>query len=460
MARWHSCNVLQTGNVEGRLWRFDIKSKEFKLHRELPVVPSQILPANLVAKDWRSLFQPSLNVAWLPPEHVFLRVIQLPKSTLDETISMVELQLEKLSPVPVGQIVWTIQVLSRADGEMQTVIAVIAARNAVEGFLGQLEGQGYLADRLELPLLEQLQATPIQGDGAWIYPGAQGGKGSALVAWWCDGVLQNISLVTLSADAAVAAAELRDQLAQMAWAGELEGWVFAAPKWHLVADASTAEEWGLILREAVEQSVEVVPPLNPQELAELTAKRAASTEIKVNLLPPEFTTRYRQQFQDRLWMRGLTAVIGLYLAGLAVYFLAVGVLSYRTHGVENQVRSLALNYTNTIQLKARYAVLKERQELKYAALDCWKAVAETMPESITLDSLGFSDGKKLMLSGTAPAGDTPQVLNFNDAIRKYQVEGQPLFDAAKSEPPSTRVNPGNTTVSWNFSLELKHSEKP
>ncbi len=459
MARWHSCNVLQTGGVEGRLWQFDTHGSEFKLHRELPVVPSQILPANLVAKDWRTLFQPGLNIAWLPPEHVFLRVIQLPKSSLDETLSMVELQLEKLSPTPVTQIVWTIQVLPRADGEMQTVIVVIAVRNAVEEFLGQLEGQGYLADRLELPLVEQLRATPIKGDGAWIYPEVQGGKNTALVAWWCDGVLQNLSLVTLSADAAVAAAELRDQLAQMAWAGELEGWVFASPSWHLVADTSTAAEWELILREAIEQSVDVVAPLNPQELAALTAKRAASAESKVNLLPSEFTTRYRQQFQDRLWMRGLMAVMGLYLAGLMVYFLAVGVLSYRTGRVEKEVKSLSLSYTNAIQLKARYAVLKERQELKYAALDCWKAIAESLPDSVTLDSMSLSDGQKLMLSGTAPAGAADQVLNFNEAIRKIVVNGQPLFDAAKSQPPSTRVSPGNV-VSWNFSLELKRSEEP
>ena len=41
---------------------------------------------------------------------------------------------------------------------LQTVVVVIAARNVVEEFLGELEGQGYLADRLELPLLDQLQA--------------------------------------------------------------------------------------------------------------------------------------------------------------------------------------------------------------------------------------------------------------------------------------------------------------
>ena len=84
---------------------------------------------------------------------------------------MVELQLEKLSPLPVTQIVWTLQVLPQAPAEnLQTVMVVIVERKVVEEFLGKLEAQGYLADRLEVPMLDQLAAASATGDGAWIYP--------------------------------------------------------------------------------------------------------------------------------------------------------------------------------------------------------------------------------------------------------------------------------------------------
>ena len=131
------------------------------LNREQTSFAGEPLPARLITKDWRSLWQRKLNVAWLPPERVFLRVAQFPASDFDETLAMVELQLEKLSPMPVTQIVWSIHVLPHAEGNLQTVIVMIVSRNEVEEFLGQLEGQGYLADRLELPLLDQLQATTI-----------------------------------------------------------------------------------------------------------------------------------------------------------------------------------------------------------------------------------------------------------------------------------------------------------
>ena len=154
----------------------------------------------MVAKDWRSLFQRKLNVAWLPAEHVFLRVAQFPLSDFKETLSMVELQLEKLSPIPVAQIVWSIDVLPHPSGNMQTVIVLIVARNVVEEFLGKLEGQGYLADALELPALDQFRATSVAEDGVWIYPEAIGGKNAGLAAWWYGGVLQNLDLLTLSGD--------------------------------------------------------------------------------------------------------------------------------------------------------------------------------------------------------------------------------------------------------------------
>ena len=81
MARWNSCNILQTAPDANRLWQFDAKGGGFVLNRESSSAPGQSLPPKSVAKSWTSLWQPKLNVAWLPPENVFLRVIELPKSS-------------------------------------------------------------------------------------------------------------------------------------------------------------------------------------------------------------------------------------------------------------------------------------------------------------------------------------------------------------------------------------------
>jgi len=466
MARWQYCNILHLGADAQRLWQFDAKGDSFTLKREHSGAPGEPLPFNLVAKSWRSLWQPKLNVAWLPPENVFLRLIELPRSSFEETLAMVELQLEKLSPQPVAQIVWMIHVLPQMTGDLQTVIVVIAARQAVEEFLGKLEGQGYLADRLEAPMLDQLDVTPPTGDGsprgseaeagAWIYPAALAGQNVALVAWWSGGVLRNLSFVVLPL-VGDRAKSLKDQLAQLTWAGELEGWLTASPAWHLVADVAVATEWESALRASLGEPVQVTQPLPVAELAARTARRSTQISRHATLLPQEFSTRYHQQFVDRLWLRGLVAAGVVYAIGVVTYLGAVYILGYRTHGVEQQVASLKSRYTDALQLKARYDVLKERQDLKYAALDCWKIVAEQLPAGISLQRFSFADGQTLSLNGTVAPDQIAQITDhFYDAVRKAKLDGQPMFKSSDAEDLTYHQQGDN--VSWRFSLALRHQQ--
>jgi hypothetical protein len=453
---FHSCTVLQVTPAARKVWQFDSR---FALNRDQTSLPGEPLPAS-TTKSWRSLFQRKLNIAWLSPEDVFLRVAQFPASDFNETLNMVELQLERLSPMPVTQIVWSLQVLPNPDGKMQTAIVMMVARSVVEEFLGNLEGQGYLADRVELPLLDQLQATKITENGAWIYPEPAGGRNAALVAWWYGDVLQSLNLITKPAERP--AESLSEQLMQGAWAGEMDGWLTSPPRWHLVAEPVTVAEWEPPLREGLGQPLDIIAPLPPAAVAGLTARRAAQAESAANLLPAEFATRYQQQFVDRLWMRGLGAVVVLYLIGLLIYGVAVGFAGYRTGQVEQQVAALGPTYTNVIKLKAQYDILKERQELKYAGLDCWKAVAELMPDSITLDSLVFSEGRKLTLHGTAPADQTAKLNTFDAALRRKTVgdkdgSRQLLFETFGESISWQTSAPG--TVRWNVTLQLKRTEE-
>ena len=466
MARWNTCNVVHHAPDAKRLWQFDAKGGSFVLGRELRVAHTDPLPAKHIGKSWTSLWQPKLNVAWLPPESIFLRVVELPKSNAAETFSMVELQLEKLSPIPQAQTVWTMHTMPETAGDLQTVIVVIAARAAVEEFLGKLETDGFLADRLEAPFLDQLEADGLTNPDAaaadaWIYPLPLAGQSGAMVAWWSNGALKNLSFVTLPA-AGDRAAELKKQISLLAWSGEMEGWLTAPPKWHLVADPVNAFEWENVLHEALGELVQVSPPLTPVEQALRTAKRAAKATAPVNILPAEFTARYHQQFVDRLWLRGLMYAGVMYVVVCAIYACAVGVLGFHTRGVEQSVAAISNDYTNAMQLKARYAVLKERQDLKYAALDSWKLVAEQLPEGITLQRFSFSDGKKVSLNGVCEPGQINLIADpdrFYDGVRKAAKDGQPVFDQSPGHGEQLIYRKTADKVTWNFAVELAHAEE-
>jgi hypothetical protein len=476
MARWHSANVLQTSPAGRQLWRFNANGTGFALEEEQKLTASEQIPSDLVAKDWRSLLRKKLNVAWLPADKVFLRAVQLPSSDLNEIRSMVELQLEKLSPLPVTQIVWSIAVLpptttapTTAKTEdakstpLQTVVVIIAARSYVEEFLGELENQGFLTDRLEVPGLEQLIATTIKDTGVWIYPNNPGEP--ILIAWWYGGVLHNLAMVSL-AETPDRADLLKTQIEQMAWAGELEGWLTEPPRLHLVATPEQAAVWEPILRATAESDiaspsgsavhVEVIPALKPADAAAKAAEAAAKDGSTTNLLPDDYARRYRQQFIDGLWMRALFGALVLYGVGVIVYFAAVFVLNYRADAVTQQVRTLGASYTNALRDDDELQILKDRQELKYAALDSWKAVADSLAQAsaITIDDLYFQRGK-LELRGSVPADQQILITDFNDRMRAYKVNNVPLF--TEVGPPAVTIR--GERADWRFSCATKGVEK-
>jgi len=278
---------------------------------------------------------------------------------------------------------------------------------------------------------------------------------SALVAWWYGGVLRGLDLLLLPTTSDRAAV-LREQLLHMAWAGDIEGWLTSAPAWHLVANPGVAPTWSAALDEALGETFELVTPLAPAELAARTARRAARHDAASSLMPPEYANRYHQQFVDRLWMRGLGALVVVYLIGVAIYFTWTGVEWWRTSSVEKQVAGLSNSYTNAMLLRARYDVLKDRQELKYAALDCLKLVAQIQPEGVSLDGFNFSDGERLTLNGTAPPDAVPELIEFPNQLRKATIDGRPVFKDT-GDPLSYRTGPGGVAT-WNFSLELRRTE--
>ena len=255
------------------------------------------------------------------------------------------------------------------------------------------------------------------------------------MAWWYGGVLQNLALITLPP--ANRAESLKEQLLQMAWAGELEGWLTAPPTWHLVADAAVAAEWEPALREGLEQPVEVIAPPPAAALAAMTATRAAQ---RLGRRPTCCPRSSRRATSSNSWIAsgcaGWAPSSRFYLFGVLIYFAWLQFAQMGTNAVEQEVANLGPIYTNALQLKARYEVLKTQQDLKFAALDCWKAVAELLPDGVTLEGYNFNDGKRLTLNGSAPADQAKQLTDFDADIRKARLpNGAAAVRSARGRAP-------------------------
>jgi len=450
--RWQNANVLSTAGDRRQLWQFRRSGDKAELQAEQTLAVTSPLPKPAVARTARDLWQPRLNIAWLPAGQVFVRVLQLPPCDAAEVPAMVEFQLERLSPLPVAQIVWTAEPLATADKDSRTAIVLMAARAFVEQYLGELEGVGYLPDRLELPFLPELLTIRPDQDSVWIHARREAGKIVCLVGWWGAGRLVHLNLFQLPGDL-TAGTHLVDLLRQTAWAGEMAGWLPTDLRWHVVADAVLAAELQAPLSDLIGVSPALHEPLPPAELAACSA----SSPSQANLLPTEHATRYRQQFVDRLWMRGLGALGALYLLGLLVFFGALRYVDYQRAGVDREVAAIAGSYTNALQLKAKVAVLQEQVNLRFAALDCWKAVSETLPEGLTLKQLFFQRGKKLGLSGTVPADQQTKVTEFNEALSKAVINNEALFNQVSTKSIQGS-GAGNQPMNWSLECEVKRTD--
>jgi len=458
--RWRWCNVLEVAADHRRLWQFSTGSAEPALKAAQGFALNDPLPSSTVAKDWRELLQPKLNIAWLPADQVFLRVVHLPTSSAEELPAMLELQLEKLSPLPVNQIVWSFELLPSASPDSQSVLLVIAARAGVEEFLGTLEQERYLADRLELPLLHQLVARPPADEGTWLYLSPQETRTICLAAWWYGGRLMDVNLIQVPGDD-TGPTMLTAHLTKVAWGGEIEGWLTTQPVWNLVADETTTGFWEAALRPWAGEALRLHRAPTPEGLATLSAARSASNTAPVNLLPVEFSTRYRQQFIDQLWMRGLGAVVVLYLAGVLAYFGWLQYLSYQKGGLQQQVSQLSGAYTNALRLRERVKVFQEQANLKSAALDCLRVTSELLPADLSLTQFNFKGGKDLYLQGTVASESQIKVTEFNTELRKAAVNNEPLFAKEKVTPPKiTGAGPGAQSFRWDFTAGLNLADTP
>jgi hypothetical protein len=452
--RWHHCNVLDARQERRQLWQFGRDGSGAKLLSDRVVLSTDPLPERQVGRTLTDLWQPKLNVGWLPASQVFLRVIHLPPCDAKELPGMVELQIERLSPLPVAQIVWTFEGLSEPDAQTQTVVVIIAARSLVEEVLGQLESGGFQADRLELPQVQELLATPLSGDGVWLFPREEGNRAVCLIAWRFGGQWRSLNLLQLASDQNTGP-QLVDLLKQMAWAGEMEGWLSANPSWHLRADSALAARLEPALRAAVGDALTVELPLALPRLASISA----AAHRTANLVPSDFLTRYRQEFIDRLWMRALGGLGLAYLFGVLGFFAALQWMQYQKDGLDEQIMFSTSAYTNALQLRAKVQILQEQVNLKFAALDCWKAASEALPEGLTLTQLTFQRGKKLGLFGTVPADQQSKVTAYNEALAKATVNGQRLFSqVATRNIQGAAAGTAGRPMNWSIECEIRRND--
>lgn len=443
--------VLVDSPAECLVLQFERAREGVKAAGELRYASSAPIPPRVGGRDWQLLLKPRLDIAWMPADEICFRVVDLPTTDPGEVGPMVEIQLERISPLPPSQVVAGHELLGPSASGGTTVLVVIAPRTAVEERLEALGARGFLPDRLDVGIARELVSRST-GDGLWIVgdPGDPGGaSGLLLVAWRVGGFWRQVDVIKVPPGEA-AHRFLLEALTRVAWAAELDGWLRGTmPVVQLIVDRDLAGQLEGALGDWSGQSVHRQDIRRVSETAASTA-RDAFAGTGLTLVPVETAVKNRQAFVDRLWVRGL-GTIGMTYLVLVLGYLAW--LNYQKDELESQkvnLKGLAQHYTNALRLKDQVLILEEQVNLRFAALDCWKAAVEKLPASMTLTTMNFVRGKTLRLDGTVDPAAREDVTRFNSELAAIEVRGQRLFSSVKPAQQTVR----GSVATWSFEAEL------
>ena len=460
--KWNDCNVIQVFPDLKRLWHFNVTDKQVSQKAKLNHTEETPIPPKQVEQTWRQFLQKRLNIAWLPAEHLFLRVVHLPKGEdLDETRQMLEFQLEKLSPVPVNQIVWSFETLPCPDPGQQTVLLALAENSSIETLLGELEASGFQADRIESPLIHPLSTTHFDQDCVRVHLQEHDEDFfDCIISWHINGWTQHVGLSKLP-KSDQGAKLLIDNLNNTAWSGELEGWISEVPELRFVGGEDVPTSWVEAAKSWTSKEIHNEPAPDEDEQAHTSAERATRSLSSTNLMLEDVRTKYRQQYIDGLWMSSLGGIALVYIFGVLLYFVALEWRRGESIDLQTGLRSKANSYTNAMQLQAKVNILQEQVDLKYSALDCLKVISEMMPDGMSLLSFNFRQGKVLTLRGNVPTDESIKVTDYHGFLIDAKVGENPLFSSVSDPTISNATGRRRSTdapmSTWSFNCELRRS---
>ena len=452
---WSSCNLIEPAIEGSRLWQFSASSKKVRLSGDLRVPENEEPPAKVVSKTWTDIFSRKMNIATIPTEEVFLRVVNLPECEPEELLPMLEFQIEELSPLPLAQVVWSAEKVTGATNENgnQTVIVMIASRDSVESRLTDLESLGFLADRVEVPKLREFFAIESRDDGSHIQLIQGADSVLAVISWWFEGQLRDVNSFNLP-DQEASREALVEKINRVTWAGEVSGWMPAEAICHLAKCGDVSADWQEALTRCFGGRIREVEPMSEVDLATTTVEYATKTAAP-GLMLEDYAKRYRQRFQDSLWMEGIKGVVAMLLLGLVAYFGYGNYLQSKLDDLVLQAKREGAQFTNALSLKARVETLEKRKALKFAALEAWYKVSVELPQELKFSELTFTSdrtlsgktSRQLRIRGSADTGTKNLIFNYQEALTRMEArDGNTLFSEVSSD--GTREDTRKKQLTW------------
>ena len=408
-----------------------------------------LFPAEVLAGIRRNFL--GVVTVSLPSSQLLMRILELPSTNSQELRSMVELQMDQISPFPVDQLTVSYEVLRQTENHSR-VLAVAAQRKTVDALGDLFKAQNVYIRSLDAEVLAWWSLliahgqVPCQGRVVLILE--EHTEFSMIVV--DEGVpvcFRSLELFHNFTDEAVMheiAQEMRYTLLSLeAEYGHCDGW--ALEVW---SESEFPEPLINLLKENCGGSINLhdlgsIPPVS-EGLALRTAERRLQ---HLELVPREWI-----ELQRRKWLIkvGTVTAIALLSIWLAVVTIAGAVFSLQQASY-NRVRREAEKYAGpaSAALAARDEMLslEKYADRSHSALECLREITVALPDSVEIASFTYKKGEAVNLRGSSERAEA--VYDFFQKLGASEI-----FSGVKDQPVSTRMVKDKRVSTFSVTAEL------
>ncbi len=385
----------------------------------------------------------------LPADRALLRVLDLPSTDPAELRGMVDLQMDKLSPFPVEQLVTSFEILGARDGRTR-VLAAALQRDVLDAAVEALAPARLVVREVDLDLLgwwDTLVEAGAQAEPGRAVHVVAGGDTLTLAAVQ-DGLPITFRAFARPDDPEALRAELDDEVRITLASIETEwGASPAVPRlvfWTGTPGAGLPDGDGpgglAFERRRLDEG---------RPLSECIARRASGRPAagRLDLAPADWAVaRGRRSVTRRFW--------GATLGTAAAWILVLGALgatmAWRKARLESrraEVEAVEQPAEAARQLLGQVRSLEQYADRTHSALEMLRQVSVALPGGVELTSFTYRKGRQLNLRGDAVNPTT-----VYDLVTL--LEQTDLFPEVKPEGIATRQTPAGPKSDFRINITL------
>lgn len=387
-----------------------------------------------------------------PGDRALMRVLDLPTEDRSEVPSMVELQIDKISPFPVDNLLYSYEVLLERPGLTRVLVAGMP-REDVDKLVAPLREAGRLPARVDLSLMGWWRLLrdrlEVAGDGRCLALVIEPGETACLAAEGGSPILLR-SLPPLGADES-SARELADEVAFTLTTLDREWGPSANTRvlvFHL-GDAPSA--WITLLQQATGRSVDARPLDAAVPLSEGMALRAweQAEAGGLNLAAPEWKERATARRMQRRLLAAVGAVAGLWLLAVGGFLAADRMDQQRVARLKERLQKLKAPTQHVREVKERVESLRQYGDRTHSAIECLREVCVVLPPGVELSSFTYKKGENVSMRGSAEAANASKVYDFLEGLQR-----SPIFQGITEQPVNESRRGAERRIEFKATLKL------